>query len=273
MARATVWIGGSTGSGKSTVTRILAARHGLRLFPVDAFWYSHVERLGEQAEEPTPDEQWLGMTAAEQAADFEALTRKRWPLIEADLAALPPDPPVIVEGPQVLPDLVPAGDRAVFLVGTPEWQRSVLERRPLPPTADPARALENRIEKDRLYAERIVALARTRGFPVITVDGTRTPEEIAGDIGGLPETGPGVPAARRWENQIVADNIRAWMATSHWSPEMPQTWPFVCECGRPTCTVTVARSIPEFEKSPRVLATGHDLLEKIRSTPPGDRAL
>jgi dephospho-CoA kinase len=36
MERATIWIGGGTGSGKSTVTRILAARHGLRVFPLDA---------------------------------------------------------------------------------------------------------------------------------------------------------------------------------------------------------------------------------------------
>jgi hypothetical protein len=285
MARATAWIGGSTGSGKSTVTRILAARHGLRLFPIDAFWYSHVRRLGEHAqrqgehaqrqgehaqrlgehaqrlgkpdEEPTPDEQWLGMTPAEQAADFEALTRKRWPFVVADLDALPSRPPVIVEGPQVLPDLIPAGDRAFFLVGTPEWQRSVLVQRPLPATADPARALENRIEKDRLFGERVVALARARGFPVIPVDGTRTPEEIAGEIRGLPEPGPGVAAARRWENRIVADNIRSWMASPHRTPDLPQTWPFVCECGRPTCTVTVARSIPEFEATPRVLAHGH----------------
>jgi hypothetical protein len=112
-----VWIGGSTGSGKSTVTRVLAARHGLRVFPVDAFWYSHVTRLGELDQEHTPGEQWLGMTPAERAADFEALTRRRWPLVVADLAALPPTPPVIVEGPQVLPDLIPAGDHAVSWSG------------------------------------------------------------------------------------------------------------------------------------------------------------
>jgi hypothetical protein len=40
-----------------------------------------VHRLGESGDEPTPDEQWLGMTPAEQAADFEALTRRRWPLV------------------------------------------------------------------------------------------------------------------------------------------------------------------------------------------------
>jgi len=257
MARATVWIGGSTGSGKSTVTRILAARHGMRVFPIDAFWYSHVHRLGELDSEPTPDEQWLGMTPVEQAADFEALTRRRWRLIVADLDTLPTDPPVIVEGPQVLPDLIPAGDRAVFLVGTPEWQRSVLVKRPLPETADPARALENRIEKDRLYGERVVALAGARGFPVISIDGTRTPEDIAEEIPGLPDPGPGVSAARRWENRIVADNIRRWMVSSHRTPDVPQAWPFACECGRPTCTSMVTRSIAEFDSTGRVLAHGH----------------
>jgi len=261
MARVTVWIGGSTGSGKSTVTRILAARHGLRVFPIDAFWYSHVRRLGESEAEPTPDEQWLGMTTAEQAADFEALTRKRWPLVAADLDALPPDPPVIVEGPQVLPDLIPPGDRGVFLVGTPEWQHSVLMRRPLPETADPARALANRIEKDRLFGERIVALAGARGFSVISIDGTRPPDEITDEIAekipGLPEPGPDVSAARRWENQVVAENIRGWMSSTQWIPELPQVWPFACECGRPTCTSMVKRSVAEFEATERVLAQGH----------------
>jgi len=269
MARATVWIGGSTGSGKSTVTRILAARHGMRVFPVDAFWYSHVRRLGELRDEPTPDEQWLGMTPGEQAADFESLTRRRWPLIVADLDALPPDPPVIVEGPQVLPDLVPPGDQAAFLIGTRGCQRDVLAKRPLPATADPARALENRIEKDRLFGERIVALARARGFPVITIDGRRTPAEIAAEIPGLPapEVGqepervpgplPGVSAARRWENRIVADNIRSWMASSQRTPDLPPAWPFVCECGRLNCTVTVPRSMSEFEAGAQVLAPGH----------------
>ena len=47
----------------------------------------------------------------------------------------------------------------MFLVATPRFQRSVLERRPLPPTADARQALANRIEKDRLYGEREVKQA------------------------------------------------------------------------------------------------------------------
>ena len=61
----------------------------------------------------------------------------------------------------------------MFLVATPRFQRSVLERRPLPPTADARQALANRIEKDRLYGERVVSLAEARGFATVPVDGTR----------------------------------------------------------------------------------------------------
>jgi hypothetical protein len=92
VSRVTVWIGGATGSGKTTLSRVFAGRHGLRVFPLDAFWYSHEARLPEP--ERSPDDQWLGQTPAEQTAEFEALARRRWPLVLADLSALPPSPPV-----------------------------------------------------------------------------------------------------------------------------------------------------------------------------------
>jgi hypothetical protein len=261
MSKAVGWIGGGTGSGKTTLTRILAGRHGLRVFPLDAFWYSHLARRPEP--EPAPDEQWLGQTPAQQAAEFEALTRRRWPLILADLAALPPSPPIVVEGPQVLPDLVPAGSPAVFLVSTPEFQRSVLERRPLPDTADPPRALANRIEKDRLYAERVAALAHDRGFPVVRVDGSRPVTEIVTDVeAALPgvvgqSVEPGdVRAARRWENQIVAAHIRSWLTTTHVPPGPAGIYPFACECGEPDCHALVHLAPAAFGATPRI-ADGH----------------
>jgi hypothetical protein len=262
MAGVIGWIGGGTGSGKTTVTRVLAGRFGLRVFPLDAFWYSHVARLSEH--EPDPDEQWLGSTPAEQAAEFESVARRRWPLVLGDVAGLPDRPPVVVEGPQVLPDLVPAGDPAVFLVATAQFQRSVLERRPLPSTGDPRRALDYRIEKDRLFAERIAGSARRRGFPVVTIDGSRSVDEVITVVEqalpGLrvPGGDPGeVSAARRWENDIVADNIRSWLATAHVPPDLPPSYPFACECGRPGCATLIALSLTEYESRPRVLAPGH----------------
>ncbi|GIH07550.1 hypothetical protein Rhe02_56170 [Rhizocola hellebori] len=262
MSTGTVWIGGGTGAGKTTVTRMLAGRRGLRVFPLDAFWYSHLARLPEP--EPDPDEQWLGQSPQAQAAEFEALTRRRWPLVLSDLAALPSSPPIVVEGPQVLPDLVPEGDQAVFLVATAAFQRSVLQQRPLPETADPARALVQRIEKDRLYAQQIIQLAHAHGHSVITVDGTRSPGSILEEVERIFKVHHGssvssgeLSAARRWENRVVADNIRTWLTTPHAPPQLPDTYRFACECGVRPCVAVVELPLDVFEGEPRILAPGH----------------
>jgi hypothetical protein len=171
-----------------------------------------------------------------------------------DLATLPAVP-TVVEGPQILPDLVPPGDQAVFLHPTPEWQRQVLSARSMP-SSDPERALANRLVKDRLYADRVAALARERGFPVLEMDGHR---DLAAEVESLleiPENTADLAASRRWENEVTAANIRAW----HASPEAPQEklgYPFACECGRPGCDELVELTIPEFDAMPRVVADRH----------------
>src|SRR5690242_20298515 len=152
-----VFVGGGTGGGKSTVARVLAGRHGLRLLQIDHFWYAHSERAGETP--PTPDVQWLEWTPATQAADFERLSRLMLGFVLDDLPTLPDQPLVLVEGPQILADLLPEDAHAVFLIPTPQFQRGVLVPRPMP-SSDPERALAARLVKDRLYAERVAALAR-----------------------------------------------------------------------------------------------------------------
>jgi hypothetical protein len=59
-------------------------------------------------------------------------------------------------------------------------------------------------------------------------------------------------AIRRWENEVVAANIRAWLS----SPEAPReqhSYPFACECGRPRCDELVPMTIEEFDAASRVL--------------------
>ena len=115
------------------------------------------------------------------------------------------------------------------------------------PSSDPARALQNRLIKDRLYAERVARLAREHRRPVLEVDGTR---DITDEVDALLQI-EGVPdvdlhAVRRWENEAAAANIRAWFA----SPEAPRThprFPFACECGTPGCAETVQLTLAEFE--------------------------
>lgn len=83
----------------------------------------------------------------------------------------------------------------MFLDPTPEWQRRVLIPRPMP-SSDAERALEARLVKDRLYAE------------VAEVE----------SLLEIPESTADLRAARRWENEVAAANVRAWLA----SPEAPR---------------------------------------------------
>ena len=162
-----------------------------------------------------------------------------------ELQALPI--PTVVEGPQVQPDLVPPGDSALFLDPTPAWQREVLTPRPMP-SSDPARALANRLIKDRIYADRIAERARELGFPVLVNDGSRPFVDEAEALVRIPEGPVDLRAARRWENEASAANIRAWLA----SPESPGfdpqlTWS--CECGRYGCDATLRLTLSEYESS------------------------
>jgi hypothetical protein len=249
MASSRIWIGGGTGAGKSTTARALATRHGLRRFAIDSFWYAYDARWAQPRK--SPDEQWLETPPELQAAEFEQTSRRMMRCVLDDLATLP-DAPTVVEGPQVLPDLVPPGDQAVFLDPTPEWQRSVLVPRPMP-SSDPARALEARLVKDRLYADRVAALALERGFPVLAMDGSRDLVAEVESLVELPTGAVDLAEIRRWENEAAAANIRAWLA----SPEAPREhpgFPFACECGGHGCGETVRLTIAEFDAMPRVLA-------------------
>lgn len=244
-----IWIGGGTGGGKTTTARELAVRHGLRRFSIDSFWYAYEARASWP--QPSADERWLQTPPAGQAAQFESVSRDMVRFALEDLAALP-EVPTVVEGPQILPDLVPSSDRAVFLDPTPEFQRRVLEPRPMP-SSDPAQALANRLVKDRLYADRVAALARELGFPVLVMDGSRDLVAEVESLLQMPEGSVDLAAVRRWENEAVAANIRAWLQSTEALREHAG-YPFGCECGRRGCGETVQLTIEEFDARPRVLA-------------------
>jgi hypothetical protein len=153
--------------------------------------------------------------------------------------------PTVVEGPQVQPDLIPPGDTAVFLDPTPAWQREVLSPRPMP-SSDAARALEARLVKDRIYADRVAARARELGFPVLVNDGTRPLVDDAEALLEIPSGAIDLSAARRWENEMAAANIRAWLSSPE-APGVEPTFPFACECGERGCAAVVRLTLAEYD--------------------------
>lgn len=190
------WIGGGSGAGKSTVARRLAERHGLRLYDTDAVMREHAAR-SDPATSPrlaaflamSMDERWLRPPRV-MLDTFHWFRGEAFDLILDDLAALPAGPPVIAEGFRLLPELVPAYAKAVWLLPTPEFRRAAFDSRGstwqlASRTSDPERALASLLERDHLFTERLRAATAGRATidvgPGLTEDDlTRRVEHLLG---------------------------------------------------------------------------------------------
>jgi hypothetical protein len=199
------WIGGSPCAGKSSVAGALADRFGLRHIECDRASADRVARMAGRHLPAYQELTALGTCerlsrAPEWQAERElAFYREQFEFVLEELAVLPPDGPSIVEGADLLPDLLlGAGislDRAVWLVPTPEFQVRHYAAREwvaeyLKDCADPRAAFENWMRRDVLFAERVRALAANVGGRVIVVDGTVSIEETVRVVGarlGLPD--------------------------------------------------------------------------------------
>jgi hypothetical protein len=179
------WIGGASGSGKSTIARRLANKHGLRLYSTD-------EAMGDHARRGRPDrpnliefvkmsmdQRWVDRSPQTMLDTFHWFRGEGFGLIIEDLLALPPDQGVIAEGFRLLPHLVKPllhdPSHGVWLIPTPEFRLAAFERRgtmwTIPnKTSDPKRALGNLLERDRLFTERLQDMLETTGLPAVRVD-------------------------------------------------------------------------------------------------------
>ncbi len=186
------WIGGGSGAGKSTIARRVADRHGLRLYATDDAMPDHARRC---APGDCPllaafaamdmDQRWLNRFPQTMLETFHWFQGEGFHLITEDLLRLPTRPGVIVEGFRLLPRLVKpllADSRhAVWLLPTPEFRRAAFQSRGTlwdiaGKTSDPPRALDNLLERDRMFTERLDQEARSLDLRVIAVDTSMTEE-------------------------------------------------------------------------------------------------
>ena len=192
------WIGGGSGSGKSTIARRVAARHGLRLYATDDVMADHARR---SAAGDSPllaafaamdmDQRWLNRSPRTMLETFHWLRGEGFHFIIEDLLRLPTQPGVIVEGFRLLPRLVKpllaVPGRAVWLLPTPEFRRAAFDGRGTlweiaRKTSDPDRALGNLLERDRMFTEHLYQEARRLDLRVIAVDTTMTEPGLAEQV-------------------------------------------------------------------------------------------
>jgi hypothetical protein len=177
---------------------MLAERFGCRLYASDATIGVHSGRLA-AAEAPLldafrradMDERWVRRDPATMARTFPWFQGEGFDMIVEDLRRLPNDRVVLAEGFRLLPRLVQSHlsdhRNAAWLIPTPRFRREAFLRRRgadafWSATSDPERALANLLERDRIFTDAVAAEAARAVLGVLRVDGTRAPEELAGDL-------------------------------------------------------------------------------------------
>ncbi len=191
------WIGGSPCAGKSSLAATLAARHGLLHVECDVGAEQRLVRMSGHHlaayEELTAlgTCQRLARPPAWQAERELAFYREQFDFLLEELAALPADPPAVVEGADLLPDLlrrigVPM-DHAVWMVPTPQFQLRHYATREWVPAylqgcPDPAQAFQNWMRRDALFAGHVTELAASVGGRVLVVDGLESLKDAVGTV-------------------------------------------------------------------------------------------
>jgi 2-phosphoglycerate kinase len=192
------WIGGGSGAGKTTLSRMLAERFGCRLYSSDKTMREHSARL-DPAEAPLldaflrsdADARWVQRDPVTMARTFHWFQGEGFDLIVEDLRRIPTDRVVLAEGFRLLPRLVQphlADHRhAAWLLPTPQFRQQTFLRRRGPEafwsaTSDPERALANLLERDRMFTEAMAVEATRADLALLSVDGTRTPAELAAEL-------------------------------------------------------------------------------------------
>jgi hypothetical protein len=218
-------------------------------------------------ERATPDERWLAAPPRELAEWSLELNAGRFRMILEDLAALPEEPGIVVEGTPLLPwlvaPLVASPRNAVWLVPTAEFVRArLLERRPLAgflESSDPERAAEARVARELLFTDAIAESIHDLGLPVVHVDGsggldatvTAVEEELAYALARLPRaaTPEERTALRREENATVLRHARLHHEAHPRLETLQQvTYEFACECGASGCDATLQLTVPAYER-------------------------
>jgi hypothetical protein len=194
------WVGGGTGTGKSTIVRVLADRHQAMVYDGDAAERGYIGRCT-PASQPylsalvaMSAEQRIGRSVEEIFATMPSRHGETFPFVLGDLLTLPNDAVVLVDDfrprPSEVAPLLTWPDQAVFMLPTAEFRHRALTDRFADAAraranwgdGDHARALANRLGRDALWDEEILAEATDLGLSVIVVDGTRTVDELATEL-------------------------------------------------------------------------------------------
>ncbi|MDR0138760.1 hypothetical protein RFW18_13475 [Metabacillus idriensis] len=185
------WIGGSSCSGKSTLAKMLAEKHGLELYSCDDHFYKHVQLISpekhpamKKVAEMNPNEAFYSRGLDDQLRVYIQSFQEDFSFVLQDLQEI--IKPVIIEGNQLMPSLtapyIKENHKAIWLIPTEAFQRKNYQKRDwikgvLNDTEDPEIAFNNWMKRDAIFAEHVNEEAKRLGLKVLNVDGSSNLDE------------------------------------------------------------------------------------------------
>jgi hypothetical protein len=228
------WVGGPAAAGKTTVSRLLARKHGFLWYSVDAYAFTHEKRAA--------------------AAGFHVIGTgpgdfDRRPMIMEDIQSLPAGTSVVVEGAFVTPEMAGVAGNAVWLMPSREEQLARLERR------NPGGVHKGPVWGWDLVQSQLEGTTAS----VVIVDGQSIEQTLTAVEQRFNATLESSPAARttaerqsllRTSNRQLAEQATERLQLGH-NKQYVSHAVFDCECAQPNCTEVVELSI---ENLPTLLA-------------------
>ncbi|HET6758369.1 MAG TPA: hypothetical protein VFH20_03740 [Propionibacteriaceae bacterium] len=225
------WVGGPAAAGKTTVSRLLARKHGFLWYSVDAHAFTHEQRAAA-----------AGLhVMGTGPGDFD-----RRPMILEDIHALPMDASVVVEGAFVTPRLAGVAENAVWLMPSKEEQLARLERRH-----------PGGVHKDYVWGWNLVqSQLEGTSASVVVVDGQtieQTLTAVEQSFGAILESSPAARTTKDRQSLIrISNHQLAKQAMERNKNNRPQAvCLFDCECAQSNCNELVELTV---EETPALLA-------------------
>jgi len=186
-------LGGSPCSGKSTLAERLVAKYQLEHYKLDDCQSDHLQRCRSNRQPimwRVSKFSWgelFTQPISEQVAEELAFYAERFEMILEDLRAYDPQPPVVLEGAALLPELIhhyPVDPgRGLYLIPTLEFQFHHYELRPwikniLKVCENPEQAFNNWMMRDHHFEQEIIRQAKIYRYPFRTVDDSTGIDEM-----------------------------------------------------------------------------------------------
>jgi hypothetical protein len=137
------------------------------------------------------DERWIQHDPVTMYSMFPWFHGEGFDLVVEDLKMMPTDRPILAEGFRLVPHLVrhhlSNPSHAVWLVPTSDFRQAAFSRRRGPDafwmnTSDPDRALDNLLERDRIFSDEVARDAARNDLDVLRVDGIQTVDGMVADL-------------------------------------------------------------------------------------------